>query len=62
MKKVQQGIRLGKPRVQVDYSKRAERLDGQVREGENVADYQRRVMKQIESLDWGSKVDDAPER
>ncbi len=49
------GIKLGKPRVPVEREKRSEQLDGKVREGESVADYQRRVMGQIESLDWGSE-------
>ncbi len=45
------GIMLGKPRAQADLSKRAERLDGRkVREDESVADYQRRVIGEIESL------------
>lgn len=48
------GIKLGKPRVPVEHEKRSERLDGKVREDESVADYQRRVMSQIEGLDWGS--------
>mgnify|MGYP000150532748 FL=1 len=53
------GIKLGKPRVEVDYSrssnKSAERLDGTVRKGESVADYKRRVLGQIEGLDRGSE-------
>lgn len=53
------GIKLGKPRVKVDYSrsinKSAERLDGTVRNGESVADYKRRVLGQIEGLDRGSE-------
>ena len=55
------GIKLGKARVPVESSKRSERFDGRVREGESVADYQRRVLGQIESLDWGSEGDDEPE-
>ncbi|MBM7051015.1 hypothetical protein [Rothia sp. ZJ1223] len=56
------GIKLGKSRVQADHSKRAEQLDGKVREGEDVAAYQRRVLGQIESLDWGSESEgDEPE-
>ena len=51
IRKVQQGLRLGKPNIEVNHSKRTERLDGKVREGETVADYQRRVFGQIESLD-----------
>lgn len=51
---IRMGVKLGKPRVPDEHSKRSERLDGKVREGENVADYQRRVMSQIEGLDWGS--------
>lgn len=52
-------IKVGRPRgVQIDRAKRAEKLDGRVREGESVADYQRRVMGQIESLDWGSDEGD----
>lgn len=43
-------------------SKRSERLDGKVREGESVADYQRRMLGQIESLDWDSECEgDEPE-
>ncbi len=53
-------IKLGKPRVPVEHEKRSECLDGKVREGESVADYQRRVMGQIEGLDWGS-VETEPE-
>ncbi len=52
------GIKLGKPRVEVDHSrsinKSAERLDGTVRKGESVSVYQRRIMGQIASLNWGS--------
>lgn len=59
------GIKLGKPRVEVDHSrsitKSTEKLDGKVREGESVAEYQRRVLGQIEGLDWGSRGDDEPE-
>ena len=53
------GIKLGKPRVEVDHSrpitKSAEKLDGKVREGESVAGYQRRVLGQIEGLDRSSE-------
>lgn len=51
------GIKLGKPRVHDEHEKRSERLDGKAREDESVADYQRRVMGQIESLDWGSETE-----
>lgn len=56
-------IKVGRPRgVQIDRSKRAERLDGRVRERESVAEYQRRMIGQIESLDWGTKGEgDEPE-
>ena len=50
------GIKLGKPRVPDERVKRSEWLDGKVREGEDVAAYQRRVMGQIASLDWGSET------
>lgn len=50
----------GQPRVEVDHSrpinKNAERFDGTVREGESVAEYQRRVLGQIKS----SKGEDEP--
>lgn len=53
------GIKLGKPRVKVDHSrsinKSAERLDGTVRNGESVAEYERRVLGQIEGLNRGSE-------
>lgn len=53
------GIKLGKPRVEVDHSrpinKNAERLDGTVRKSESVADYERRVLGQIEGLNRGSE-------
>lgn len=59
------GIKLSKPRVKVDHSrsinKSAERLDGTVRNGESVAEYERRVMSQIESLDWCSERGDERE-
>lgn len=59
------GIKLGKPRVKVDHSrsinKNVERLDGTVRKGESVAEYQRRVLGQIKGLDWGPKGQDEPE-
>lgn len=32
--------------------RKAERLDGRAREGESIMDYQRRVMGEIQSLDW----------
>lgn len=51
------GIKLGKPRVRDEHEKRSERLDGKVREGESVADYQRRMMGQIEGLNWGSETE-----
>lgn len=57
------GIKLGKPRVEIDHSrsinKSAERLDGTVRKGESVSVYQHRIMGQIASLNWGS--DEEPE-
>ena len=47
------GIKLGKPRVEGDHSrpinKNAEQFDGTVRNGESVADYERRVLGQIKS-------------
>ena len=53
------GIKLGKPRSEVDHSrpinKNAERLDGTVRKGESIADYERRVLGQIEGLNRGSE-------
>lgn len=53
------GIKLGKPRIEVDHSrpinKNAERLDGTVRKGESIADYERRVLGQIEGLNRGSE-------
>lgn len=59
------GIKLGKPRVEVDHSrpinKNAERLDGTVRNGESVSEYQRRVLGRIISLNWDSKSDSRPE-
>lgn len=59
------GIKLGKPRVDVDHSrpinKNAERLDGTVRNGESVSEYQRRVLGRIISLNWDSKSDSGPE-
>lgn len=52
------GIKLGKPRVEVDHSrpinKSAEQFDGTVRNGESVSVYQRRIMGQIASLNWRS--------
>ena len=59
------GIKLGKHRVKVDHSrsinKSAEWLDGTVRNGEGVAEHERRVMSQIESLDWCSERGDERE-
>ena len=53
------GIKLGKPRVEVDHSrsinKSAERLDGTVHKGESGADYERRVLGQIEGINRGSE-------
>ena len=53
------GIKLGKPRVEVDHSrpinKNAERFDGTIREGESGSDYERRVLGQIEGLNRGSE-------
>lgn len=53
------GIKLGKPRVEVDHSrpinKNAEQFDGTVRKGESVAEYQRRVLGQIEGINRGSE-------
>lgn len=49
------GITLGKPRVPEERAKRSEHLDAHTREGESVAAYQRRVLGQIASLDWGSE-------
>lgn len=55
-------IKVGRPTVPVDHEKRAERLDGRVRERESATDYQRRMIGQIESLDWGTKGEgDEPE-
>ena len=51
------GVKLGRPRVPVEHEKRSERLDGKVREGESIAEYQRRVLGQIESFDWGSETE-----
>ena len=54
------GIKLGKPRVKVDQSrsikKSAAWIDETVRNNESVADYQRRVLRQIKS----SKGEDKP--
>lgn len=59
------GIKLGKPRVKVDHSrsinKNAERLDETVREDESIAEYQRRLLKQIESQNWNSEDDNETE-
>ena len=41
--------------------RRSERLDGKIREHETDAGYQRRIIGQIESLDWGAKEGDEPE-
>lgn len=54
-------IKLDKPRVPDERERHAEQLDGKVREGESVADYQRRVLCQIESLDWHSEGGDERE-
>lgn len=60
--KMGKGLKIGRPKVPEDRSKRAERLDGRVRERESVAEYQRRMIGQIESLDWGSEGEgDEPE-
>lgn len=48
-------LRLGKPHMPVEWEKRSEQLDGRVREAESVADYERRVLWQIEGLDRGSE-------
>lgn len=50
------GIKLGKPRVSDERVKRSERLDAKVREGEDVAAYQRRILRKIKS----SKGEDEP--
>lgn len=50
------GIKLGKPRAPKQRTKRSEQLDGRGREGESVADYQRRILRQIKS----SKGEDEP--
>ena len=59
------GIKLGKPRVKVDHSrsinKNVERLDGTVRKGESVADYERRDLGLIEGLDWATESSDERE-
>jgi hypothetical protein len=59
------GIKLGKPRVEVNHSrpinKSAEQFDGTVRNGESVSEYQRRVLGRIISLNWDSKSDSGPE-
>lgn len=59
------GIKLGKPRVEVDHSrpinKNAERFDGTMRESESVSEHQRRVLGQIISLNWDSKGGDMTE-
>lgn len=53
------GIKLGEPRVKVDHSrsinKNVERLDGTVRNGESIADYEWRDLGQIEGLNRGSE-------
>lgn len=67
IKPVKPGIRVGRPAVPVPEVKsqrerRAEVLDATTREGEDVAAYQRRVLRQINSLDWGDdREDDGPE-
>lgn len=48
-------LKIGRPRTPEGRAKRAERLDGRIRERESVAEYQRRMIGQIESLDWGSE-------
>lgn len=53
------GIKLGKARVPEQRTKRSEQLDGKVRESESVTDHQRRVMGQIEGLDWSSEGEGA---
>lgn len=55
------GLKIGRPKTPEDRSKRAEKLDGRVRERESATDYQRRMTGQIESLNWGSTGDDEPE-
>lgn len=55
------GIKLGKPRVPDERVKRSERLDAKVRQGESVAEYQRRILGQIECLDWRSEGGDERE-
>ncbi|WP_175954884.1 hypothetical protein [Schaalia sp. Marseille-Q2122] len=55
------GLTIGRPKAPEERAKRAERLDGRIRERESVVDYQRRMIGQIESLDWGSEGDDEPE-
>lgn len=60
--KMGKGLKIGRPRgVPVDRTKRAERLDGRVRERESATDYQRRMIGQIESLDWGTKESEGDE-
>jgi hypothetical protein len=54
-------IKLGKPRVPDEHATRAERLDAKFRQGDSVADYQRRVLGQIEGLDWASEGGDERE-
>ena len=57
-------LKISKPRVRsthVDREQQAERLDGSVRKGESVSEYQSRMIRQINSLDWDSKGDDEPE-
>lgn len=65
IKRIPSGLKTGNPRVKVDHSrsisKSAERLDGTVRKGESVSEYQRRLLGQINSLNWDSKGDDKPE-
>lgn len=56
------GLKIGRPRTPEERAKRAERLDGRVRERESPVDYYRRMVGQIESLDWGSEGEgDEPE-
>lgn len=57
-------LKISKPRMKrtrADRERQAERLDGSVRKGESVADYQARMLRQINSLDWNSKASDEPE-
>ncbi len=51
------GISLGKPRAPKQRTNRSEQLNGRGREGESVAGYQLRVLRQIKS----SKGEDEPQ-